>query len=54
MSGDDLTIVLFFVGLAITFVVAAMSQAGWKHKVLIVSLFIVAGLCFLIGIFGRG
>jgi hypothetical protein len=35
MSSDDLTIVLFLVATAISFGVAAMSQAGWKHPLLI-------------------
>lgn len=42
VSGDDLTITLFLVGLAINFGVAGMSQAGWKHRLLIASLFLLA------------
>jgi hypothetical protein len=42
MSGDDLTIRLFFIGTAFSLAVAAMSQAGWKHPVLIRGLFGVA------------
>ena len=38
MSGDDLTIILVFAGLAVTCVMAAMSQAGWKHWALITGL----------------
>ena len=48
LSGDDLTIVLFLVGLAATFGLAAMSLAGWKHKALIALLFTLAG-AFAIG-----
>src|ERR1700674_3737860 len=42
IAGDDLTVVLFFIGLAATFAVAAMSQAGWKHRAFIIILFSIA------------
>jgi MYXO-CTERM domain-containing protein len=35
MAGDDLTIILFLVGAAISFAVASTSQARWKHPLLI-------------------
>jgi hypothetical protein len=44
LSGDNLTIVLFLIGTAITLAVAAMSQAGWKHPLLIYSLFFLAAV----------
>ena len=39
MSGDDLTISLFFIGTAISIACAAVSAAGWRHPVLIGGLF---------------
>ena len=42
--GDDLTIVLFLIGAAMTVAGTAMGAAGWKHKIYIGSLFILAGL----------
>lgn len=51
LAGDDLTIVLFFIGTAITLGCTAMSAAGWRHPVLIVSLFFMAGVCFVFGAF---
>lgn len=50
MAGDDLTICLFLVGLAASFLLGAMSQAGWKHRVLIACLFGVAAIFFVLGI----
>jgi hypothetical protein len=50
LSGDDLTIVLFFIGTAISIACAAMSAAGWKHPVLIRSLFSLAAVCFFVGV----
>ena len=35
MSSDDRTIVLFLFGIAISFAVASISQASWKHPLLI-------------------
>jgi hypothetical protein len=49
-SGDDLTIVLFLVGTAISIALAAMSAAGWRHPALIASLFSLAGMCLFIGV----
>lgn len=49
LAGDDLTIVLFFVGTAVSFSCAAMSSAGWKHPALIAGLFGLATVCFLFG-----
>jgi tRNA_anti-like len=50
LSGDDLTITLFFIGTAISIACAAMSAAGWRHRVLIGSLFSLAGVCFFVGV----
>ena len=50
MVGDDLTVCLFLVGLGFNFVGIAVTQAGWKHKVLIGVLFGLGGLCFVSGI----
>ena len=47
MSGDDLSVFLFFAGLAIAFMVAAVSQAGWKHPAVIWALFAAAGVSVL-------
>jgi hypothetical protein len=49
VGGDDLTIVLFFVGTAVSFGCAAMSAAGWRHPLLIISLFALAAFCFAFG-----
>lgn len=49
LAGDDLTIVLFFVGTAVSVGCAGMSAAGWRHPVLIVGLFLLAGACFFFG-----
>jgi hypothetical protein len=49
LGGDDLTIVLFFVGTAVSLACAAMSTAGWKHPALIVTLFGLAAICFVFG-----
>ncbi len=50
MSGDDLTIVLFLLGTAISFAVAAMSQAGRKRPLLIQCLFVLAGISAIAGL----
>jgi hypothetical protein len=50
LSGDDLTIVLFFVGTAISIAGTAMSAAGWRHPILIRGLFSLAGVCFVVGV----
>ncbi len=50
MSGDDLTIVLFLVGTAISIAGTAMSAAGWKHHFFIASLFFVAGVFLVAGV----
>jgi hypothetical protein len=47
LTGDDLTIVLFLVGTAITIALAAINGAGWKHRALVVLLFALA-LAFLV------
>jgi hypothetical protein len=49
MVGDDLTIVLFFIGTAISVAAAAMSQAGWKHRILIYGMFAVAAIMAALG-----
>jgi hypothetical protein len=51
MSGDNLTIALFFVGLAITLISLGISQAGWKHPVLIGAVFLLGFLCLGFGAF---
>jgi hypothetical protein len=50
LTGDDLTIVLFFVGTAVSIAGAAMSAAGWKHPLLIWILCSLAGICLVIGV----
>jgi hypothetical protein len=50
LSGDDLTIVLFLVGTAITVAGTAMSAAGWRHPVLISGLFSLAAFCAIAGL----
>jgi uncharacterized membrane protein len=47
LSGDDLAIVLFLAGIAISFALAAMTTAGWRHPILIRGLFGLAGICFV-------
>jgi hypothetical protein len=49
LAGDDLTIVLFFVGTAVSLGCAAMSTAGWRHPALIITLFGLAAICFVFG-----
>jgi hypothetical protein len=49
MSGDDLTIVLFLVGTAISFAVAAVSQAGRKRPLLILCFFVLAAMFAIAG-----
>lgn len=51
LSGDNnLAIVLFFIGTAITIALAAMNAAGWRHPGLIKSLFVFSGVCVVIGV----
>jgi hypothetical protein len=50
MQGDDLTIFLFLIGTAVSVGLAAMSQAGWKHRTLISTMFGSAALLALAGI----
>jgi hypothetical protein len=51
LSGDSsLAIILFFIGTAITIALAAMNAAGWRHPVLIKSLFGLSGFCVVIGV----
>jgi hypothetical protein len=50
LAGDDLAIVPFLIGLAATFAVAGMSDAGWKHGAFIGSLFLLAAFFLLVGI----
>lgn len=50
MHGDTLTICLFFAGLAATFGVAAVSQAGWKHWTIVSVLFAMAAASAVIAI----
>lgn len=47
MQGDDLSICLFLAGIAATFLVGGVSQAGWRHRWFVTSLFVVAGLCLV-------
>ena len=49
-AGDDLAIVPFLIGLAATLAVAGMSEVGWKHRVFIGCLFLLAAFFFLVGI----
>src|SRR5258708_89027 len=49
-GGDNLSVVLFLWGLAVTVGVAAMDAAGWKHRYLIQSLFALAILLALAGV----
>jgi hypothetical protein len=50
LAGDDLTVVLFLWGLAVTVGIAAMDAAGWKHPYLTQSLFALAALFALAGV----
>jgi hypothetical protein len=50
MAGDDLTITLFLIGLALSLGVAGMTQAGWRSKPLIISLFLLAAGFFTAGV----
>jgi hypothetical protein len=50
LSGDDLTIVLFLVGTAISIALTAMSTAGWRHPVLVGGLFSLAAICAGVGV----
>jgi hypothetical protein len=50
MSGDDLTIVLFLVGIAITLATVATSQTGSRHPVLIACIFILAAIFAISGL----
>jgi len=50
MSSDELAIVLFLVGTAISFAVAAISQANRKHPLLILCLFVLAGIVAIAGL----
>jgi Kef-type K+ transport system membrane component KefB len=56
MVEGDLAIPLFLAGTGVTIIVAGISQAGWRHRLLILGLFavgavlVLAGLCWhLIG-----
>ena len=50
LAGDDLAIVPFLIGLAATFAIVGMSEAGWKHPAVIGCLFLLAALFLLVGI----
>lgn len=50
MQGDELTICLFFVGLAVTVVCTGFALSGWRHKTLVLSLFVIGALLFFLGI----
>jgi hypothetical protein len=52
LSGDNLAIFLFFIGTAITIALAAMNAAGWRHPLLIRSLFGLSVVCVVIGVTG--
>jgi hypothetical protein len=49
MPDNDLTIAFFLVGIGINFAVATVSQAGWKHRLLIVGLFATAAIFGIAG-----
>src|SRR5579872_2615965 len=51
MSGDNLTIGLFLIGTGIAIGLTAMNAAGWRHPVLIQSLFAISCLFILGGFF---
>jgi hypothetical protein len=44
MSGDNLTIVLFLIGTAVSLAAAAISAAGWRHPLLIRGLLALAAI----------
>jgi hypothetical protein len=49
MSGDDLSIALFLLSASISLLAAGMSQAGWKHRALVIGLFSLSGLFAMAG-----
>jgi len=51
MSGDNLTVALFLIDAAITLIGLGISQAGWKHPVLIGSVFVLGVACLFGGVF---
>jgi hypothetical protein len=51
MQGDELTTAVFFAGSGIALVIAAVNQAGWKHRVLIWGLLGSGVLFCLVGLF---
>ena len=51
MSGDQLAIRLFLVGVALAFAMEGISAAGWNNPYLIYGLFISAGATFLCALF---
>lgn len=50
MADSNLTIILFLVGLAVNFLVAGVSQAGWRHRWIIRGLFVVAAVLLCVGV----
>jgi hypothetical protein len=50
MVGDDLTIALFLIGLAGSVAVGGITQAGWKNRPLIISLFVISIVLFCAGL----
>jgi len=51
MQGDELTTAVFFAGSGIALVIAAVNQAGWKHRVLIWGLLGFGVLFCFVGLF---
>jgi hypothetical protein len=51
MVGDDLTVSLFFAGVAVTLAATGITQAGWRHWLVVVALFL-AGVVALFVAFG--
>jgi hypothetical protein len=50
LSGDNLAVALFWIGLAVTLVLSGISTAGWNHRSLIIFLFVLAAISGAIGL----
>jgi hypothetical protein len=50
MVEGDLAIPLFLAGTGVTIIVAGISQAGWRHRLLILGLFVVGAVLVLTGV----
>lgn len=48
-TGDDLSAITWLVGLSIAFILAAISQAGWRGKALVSALFVIAAVFLIAG-----